>query len=321
MKSSNLSAQKEKEQAFLYASVIGGCFLAIYFLTKLFNKLIIFIAHQFPSFWNYDNGNVADSFVYIFYAVICFALPAIVFSKIMGIKMYENVSFGRAKKGMGLPVFMAAVGIIPMANYINNIIVNIFKSYNYNPTDGIVIISPQSVAGMVLYAVHIAVIPAFCEELLCRAFVFGSLRKFGEHTAAVFSAVIFALFHKNFQQIPFAFVLGLVFAYAISISGSIWIPVLVHFINNLASFAFELLSQHTGDLTYRLVSGIYMMTLAVMGVIGIIWLSVKINKGTLDIPSYKGEVSAVSRNLHIYISPTVIAFVGLMLYLAIENMK
>ncbi len=321
MNRSGMSAQNEGLSAFIRASLVGGCFLIIYLLTQVFNEVIYMIVRNFPQFWYYDNGNIADSFVYIFYAVICFALPALVFSKIIGVSIYKSVSFAKAKKGTGIPVFLAAVGIIPVANYINNLIVNIFKSYNFNPTDGIEIYAPESLAGIVLYAIHLAVIPAFCEELLCRGFVYGSMRKFGEHTAAIFSAVVFALFHKNFQQIPFAFVLGLVFAYAISITGSIWIPMLVHFVNNLGSFCFELLSQYVSEDVYRFASGAYMMVLAVMGCVGIIWISMKIGKGKIRIPSYDGAVAVGKRNAMIYCSPTVITFAGLMIYLAIDNMR
>lgn len=316
-----MSSRQENINIFIRASLVGGCFLIIYFLTQVFNEVIYMIVRNYPQFWYYDNGNIADSFVYIFYAVICFALPALVFSKIMGVSIYKSVSFAKAKKGTGIPVFLAAVGIIPVANYINNLVVNLFKSYNFNPTDGIEIYSPESLAGIVLYAIHLAVIPAFCEELLCRGFAFGSMRKFGEHTAAIFSAVVFALFHKNFQQIPFAFILGLVFAYAISITGSIWIPMLVHFVNNLGSFSFELLSQYVSEDAYRIISGMYMMLLAVLGCVGIVWISMKIGKGKISIPSYDGAITIQKRNVMIYSSPTVIAFMGLMIYLAIENMR
>lgn len=316
----NRAYHDEKNSLFFTASVVGAAFLCIYFLTGILNRIIALVYRACPQFWAYDNGAVADSAVYVFYAVIGFALPAILFSKLTKTKIYESVGFGKARKGTAVPVFLAAVGLIPLANVINTFIVDLFRSHNLNPSDGITITAPQTLGGMVLYVLHISVIPALCEELLCRAFVFGSMRRFGEHTAAIFSAVIFGLFHKNFEQIPFAFILGLVFAYTIALTGSVWVAVAVHFFNNFASCVLEMIGHSISNEVYTLISGIYMMSLAVMGVVGVIWITVKISNYSLTIPKYKGSIPAFERTAIIWSSPTVLAFVGIMIYIAVENM-
>ena len=79
-----------------------------------------------------------------------------------------------------------------------------------------------------------ALLPALVEELFCR---FVCLAPLGARkTAAVWlSAILFALLHVNFAQIPYAFCAGLLLGALASVSGSVWIPIAFHFANNAVS--------------------------------------------------------------------------------------
>lgn len=80
-----------------------------------------------------------------------------------------------------------------------------------------------------------AVVPAFVEEFAIRGVVFQPMRKYGEKFAIVMSALVFALMHGNMMQIPFAFVAGVAIAYAVTVTGSMWVGVAIHFLNNFIS--------------------------------------------------------------------------------------
>lgn len=78
-----------------------------------------------------------------------------------------------------------------------------------------------------------AVMPAFGEELFCR----GALQnifseKFNKYTAVWIVAVIFSLIHFQMYGFLPRMVLGAVLGYLLVWSGSLWLPILVHFINN-----------------------------------------------------------------------------------------
>ena len=49
--------------------------------------------------------------------------------------------------------------------------------------------------------------------------------------------------HGNLEQIPFAAVLGLYLGYATLRSGSVWVAVVIHFINNGFAFLVDLLNN------------------------------------------------------------------------------
>lgn len=80
-----------------------------------------------------------------------------------------------------------------------------------------------------------AVVPAFVEEFAIRGAVMQPLRRYGDKFAIVMSALVFALMHGNMVQIPFAFIAGIAIGYAVTVSGSMWVGVAIHFLNNLMS--------------------------------------------------------------------------------------
>lgn len=80
-----------------------------------------------------------------------------------------------------------------------------------------------------------AVIPAFCEEFLFRGLVTSQLLPYGKTTAVLGSALLFGLIHQNYGQFFYATVAGVVLALAVIESGSVWVGVVIHLINNLIS--------------------------------------------------------------------------------------
>ena len=70
------------------------------------------------------------------------------------------------------------------------------------------------------------------EELLFRGLVLRKLEPYGKRFAIVLSAFLFAIFHGNLVQIPYAFLFGLVLGYTALEHNILWAMVL-HMFNNL----------------------------------------------------------------------------------------
>lgn len=70
------------------------------------------------------------------------------------------------------------------------------------------------------------------EEILFRGFVLRSLRPYGKRFAIVFSALLFAVFHGNLLQLPYAFIMGLLMGYA-AVEYSFFWALAVHMFNNV----------------------------------------------------------------------------------------
>ncbi|MBO4633997.1 MAG: CPBP family intramembrane metalloprotease [Bacteroidales bacterium] len=78
-----------------------------------------------------------------------------------------------------------------------------------------------------------AIFAPIFEEWLCRGMVLrGLLTKMKPGWAIVVSALFFALIHMNPWQALNAFILGLVMGYIYFKTGSLWLTMLVHFVNN-----------------------------------------------------------------------------------------
>lgn len=89
----------------------------------------------------------------------------------------------------------------------------------------------------------IVVVPIF-EEIIFRGFVFDRLQvKFGASKAVLLTAFGFALLH--FPNIMGIFFLGLVLSLAYIKTGSLYVPVLIHALNNGVGFLFQFIGNST----------------------------------------------------------------------------
>jgi sodium transport system permease protein len=75
--------------------------------------------------------------------------------------------------------------------------------------------------------------PAICEEMLFRGFIFTSFKnKKNVNMAIIGSAILFGFMHIDFIRIIPTTILGVILAYAVYKTGSIFVAMLIHFINN-----------------------------------------------------------------------------------------
>lgn len=95
----------------------------------------------------------------------------------------------------------------------------------------------ESVGGLVVNLFIVALVPAVGEELLFRGIVLKLMKSItgSIHLAVIISAFLFAALHLQFLSFMPRFVLGLMLGYVFVITGSIWVPMLAHFVNNASS--------------------------------------------------------------------------------------
>ncbi len=86
----------------------------------------------------------------------------------------------------------------------------------------------------------IAIVPAFCEELLFRGVLQGLFVKWVKnvHIGILITALVFGFFHFQFLSLLPRFYLGIIFGYLFYWSGSLWITIFAHFINNATAVFF-----------------------------------------------------------------------------------
>lgn len=96
----------------------------------------------------------------------------------------------------------------------------------------------KSTTDLALLLLGVGIMAPLFEEFLLRGLLLGSIRHLtDEHTAVAITAGVFALMHLQYSWTVMLLIvpMGVVFGYARTRSGSIWVPVLLHMINNSAT--------------------------------------------------------------------------------------
>ncbi len=97
------------------------------------------------------------------------------------------------------------------------------------------LVTADSLGRMAWLFLLLAVTPALCEEMVFRGVLLGGTRSLEPWRAILLNGLVFGAFHLSFETairfLPTAW-LGIVIAWAVWRTGSIWIGVLMHFLNN-----------------------------------------------------------------------------------------
>ncbi len=95
------------------------------------------------------------------------------------------------------------------------------------------LLNTDSIGGLLVNLIVIALIPAVGEELTFRGVVQqGLTRRMNPHVAILLSAAIFSFIHFQFYGFLPRLFLGMVLGYMFYVSGALWTSMLMHFLNN-----------------------------------------------------------------------------------------
>lgn len=88
----------------------------------------------------------------------------------------------------------------------------------------------------VIALITIALIPAICEEILFRGYLLSAFKsKKSSFSAVLITAFLFAVVHFDLYKFVPILIMGIVFGYLASVTGSLLLPCIFHFINNAMS--------------------------------------------------------------------------------------
>jgi membrane protease YdiL (CAAX protease family) len=188
--------------------------------------------------------------------ILTFFVPVLLLSKTCGIK---NSAFVKADKSFTLPLLLLGVVVIISIQPFMNATADWFSHWSLPPAlswleqslkemeaRNLELVSRfldvHSVGALLFNIVVVAIAPAICEEFFFR----GGLQqvfaeKMNRHVAIWLTAVIFSAVHMEVAGFLPRVMLGACFGYLFVWSGTIWLPVVAHFINNLVGVVAEYL--------------------------------------------------------------------------------
>lgn len=98
-----------------------------------------------------------------------------------------------------------------------------------------------------LMAFTAAFVAPVCEEVVFRGYLYPVMKKFsGPWVAGLCSALIFSAVHGSFAALLPLFIFGMVLVVLYEWTGSIWLPISVHFLFNSATVVIQLAGRYYG---------------------------------------------------------------------------
>lgn len=211
---------------------------------------------------------VSIFYLQIFISVFSALIPGLFYFLFSGRSMSDTIktSYVRQKELWALVFVGMAVAMV--SNTASDMVQTNFSFFGLQNSVSMSenVSSPLEI---VLYIISTAIVPAFAEEFAFRGILMGTLRKFGDSFAIITSAIVFGAMHGNIAQIPFAFILGLVFAYVDCKTNSILPSIIIHFLNNFYAVMLDIL-QSTGVYSDRIFMMIYFILIASFCILGLI---------------------------------------------------
>ncbi len=188
--------------------------------------------------------------------VVTFFVPVLLLSKMCGIK---SATFVKADKRFALPVLLLVVVVIVSIQPFMNATAEWFSGWSLPSSfswlerslkemekQNLDLVSRfldvHSIGGLLFNILVVAIAPAICEEFFFRGGLQQVLaEKMNRHSAIWLTAIIFSAVHMEVSGFLPRVVLGACFGYLFVWTGTIWLPVIAHFINNLGGVVIEYL--------------------------------------------------------------------------------
>jgi uncharacterized protein len=104
-------------------------------------------------------------------------------------------------------------------------------------------LATTSILGLLINLLMIALLPAIAEEFVFRGVLARLFHNWthNKHWAVIISSLVFAGIHLQFYGFLPRFLMGMALGYLFFWSGSLWLPVIAHFMNNMLSVVVEFL--------------------------------------------------------------------------------
>lgn len=190
----------------------------------------------------YFKVNFRLSIIIIQYVIIF--LPILIVMKVKGVDIKKQFKFNSISIVTAFKVALITLAAIPIAytlNFLMNYILikmDLFQvqSMDFGDTSGPV--------NFIVISFLIALTPGFCEEFFFRGMMFSSYeQKMSPLKSMVITGLLFGLFHFNLQNLMLPAFLGIILAWLVYITNSIYSSILAHSLFNFIGGLFMMLNE------------------------------------------------------------------------------
>ncbi len=201
----------------IFAFVVLGLFLMVSAVISVLTALIP--AFSLPTV-------VQTSLIY----ALAFGIPAVIYALYVrqkeGQPVHVTLSFRKLPVKSLLLCIALGFLIQPVLSFVASLASLVFQDITTSSIQG------MAEMPLVFFIITTGILPAFFEELICRGMMLDGYRNTPLWYMLLIPALFFGMLHLNFQQISYAVVAGVLLAYLVKITGSIWSSMIVHLIIN-----------------------------------------------------------------------------------------
>lgn len=208
-----------------------------------------------------------SGFIYFFSTVLPLPIAFSVFAKCDGVKISESMSLGIKNK----KAFWLCLGLIPMLIYIANLIFAFIGTVlggfgiTFNESE---IDLGDNIYQKIFMLLIVSGLTPFVEEYAFRGVALTALRRYGDRFAIIVTAAMFGILHGSPLHACVAFVIGVLFAYAVIKTGSIWVSIILHAFNNFISMGM----QFSDSDKFKIIFGLlYLLFIFAIGITALIF--------------------------------------------------
>jgi len=253
------------------------------------------ILESLASFSDYSDQNIVAALKYfqIVNQVGVFIAPAIIFVILTDDDFSGYLNLNGGNRWLSIMFgFILLVISMPFINWLVQINNNVhlpaylsrIESWMRNSEDTAqkltdAFLATKTLRGLSVNMVMVGILAAVGEELIFRGILVRLFREWtgNIHLAVMIPALLFSALHLQFYGFFGRLVLGIVLGYLFVWSGSLWVPITVHFLNNAMAVVVSFLDQRglistnldsfgTSD-KVSVISGSFLLTIFTMSVI------------------------------------------------------
>ena len=158
--------------------------------------------------------------------IIFFIVPAIIYIIVTKSNYKKVFSFKKPKgKDVFFSILIAALAL-PIMTFFS------YTSSFFYTNDVALVLDQMRAYPLWLMSLVVGVTPAITEEITIRGIALSGFEFKSKNVAAIMTGIMFGILHLNAHQFLYATAMGIILAYVVRATGSIFLSMLIHFLIN-----------------------------------------------------------------------------------------
>lgn len=201
----------------------------------LFMGVLLFFGGSYVQMKNQLLGLAITQFIIIL-------LPNLLYSRIKFASIGRSLKFTRISIKQFIYSILIMLFAYPVGLFLNMISLFILMKFGNPITE--LFGMPGDLMSYILSILVVAVMPGICEEIMFRGNILKGYKSLGENKAILYTAILFGLFHFNFQNLFGPIFLGFILGILNKKTNSIYSSIVGHSFNNALAISIGYLGEN-----------------------------------------------------------------------------